>query len=61
MIASHHVLAAIRFVPVIASSRSPFSADCTMSIVSSRWPHEPTDVGRKFCGRHQAAVPDLLL
>src|SRR5712691_11767911 len=38
--ASHHLPAGIRFVMVIASSRNPFSADCTTSIVSSRLPHE---------------------
>jgi hypothetical protein len=38
--ASHHFPAAIRFVMVIEWWRSRFSADCTTSIVSSRWPHE---------------------
>jgi transposase InsO family protein len=47
-IASHHSRTAIRFVMVIASSRSQFSADCTTSIVSSRWPHEPTRARCEF-------------
>jgi hypothetical protein len=33
---------AIRSLITIEWSRSRFSADCTTSIVSSRWPHEPT-------------------
>src|SRR2546422_11780405 len=45
---SHHSPMAIRSLITIEWSRSRFSADCTTSIVSSRWPHEPTGGRREF-------------
>jgi integrase-like protein len=47
-IASRRCPVAIRFVIVIASSRNRFSAECTTSIVSSRWPHDPAGAPRQF-------------
>lgn len=49
--ASRQCPATIRFAMVIESSRSRFSAGCTTSIVSSRWPHEPTGNRREFLRR----------
>jgi hypothetical protein len=46
--ASHHAPVAIGFVMVIGWSRRQSSADCTTSIVSSRWLHDPAGARREF-------------
>src|SRR3989442_6756930 len=61
---SHHSPMAIRSLITIEGSRSRFSADCTTSIVSSRWPHEPTGGRREFLrttGSTDALVVLLIL